>query len=44
MNEMIAIISIGIGVNTLVNVVWLFVVKDLTKRIERIENKFINKL
>ena len=41
MPEMVAVISIGIGVNTLVNVIWLFVIKDLIKRIERMENLFI---
>jgi len=41
MDELQAIVSIGIGVNALINIVWLFVIKDLIKRIERIENLFI---
>lgn len=41
MNEMVAFISIAIGVNTMVNVVWLYLLRDITKRIERIENLFI---
>lgn len=40
---LIALISIGIAVNTLLNVVWLYLIRDLSRRIERIENLFINK-
>ena len=42
MNEMIVIISIGIAVNTLINGVWFFLISGLSKRIERLENLFIN--
>lgn len=43
MSDMIAVISIAIGINALLNVIWLFLLRDIIKRIERIENLFINK-
>jgi hypothetical protein len=42
MNEMYAVITIGIGVQTIVNVVWLVMLNTINKRIERIENNIFN--
>ena len=43
MNEMTALITIGISVNGLLNIVWLFILAGTNRRLERIENLFINK-
>jgi len=37
----IVVIGIGISVNTLLNVIYLFLINGVTKRLERIENLFI---
>ena len=42
MPEMFAVITIGIGVQTIVNVVWLVMLNSINKRIERIENNIFN--
>jgi len=41
-STLITLISIGIAVNSLVNIIWIFVLTDIRSRIHRLESYFMS--